>query len=939
MSCTRFAKTIAVAVMTSALFASSTNGRSVAATYFGPEPPPYALQAHLSIRPDRGTLAEELLAIDDGVGVDRLSPANFLNVPSPLVTPSWCDILQDQATLTIRSTALPALRLVDAAIDKLEPLTAAYREQWLGRTDELPTLVGIVCQQVRPLPPIHKELRNDADSTDGDPQEAIDLARQWLHDGAEREVASLDLQAFATSAGRSLIDGSVSAVEAEAAEDRVAAESKAAQPETATAEAETNDYPSANYAYDEYGDYYAAESEIGQPNADYMYSYEEPYYPTDEYEDTYEYEDQYADDYPEYYDQYYAGEYEDDARENAYGYGEYGYDEYSDDGCEDYEDSYQYGDEYEDDYTAEMEAEYGPYAEYDDGYSEYGYEEYGYGEYAASGEYGYDEDSYDDSYHADDDGESEYPYDAPRHEDDDEYDYNEYGEYAEYEYNEYQDDPAEYGRNSFGEYGPEYAGEEYATYGYDGYADEETDLAEGDYYPDTEAYEDAYGYGYPHGDAYDHEAEDWEDETSIEGEVERDAWKDGATINSSRDAVAEAVEPEDSESHPAVSDDVVDSRWGYWGSESRADRFPPVHEDLAADLPPVHEDLAADLPPLHEGLAADSADEHDLQAGSDDPRYAYPDLSEADLLFETEAYQVRQSEQQDREGVSGSEKSAGHDDTYEDGYAYEYEYACPEQAYTLGFWRYDAVVGNFVWEDGRGRSQGERPEANELASDPAVDGHSSEVAEREAAMEAESLMTDLFIWLPDELLLPCDKELLRELNLMMEERTSVRRAMLSDYIEQLGPMAVEFVRLYNFTTDRDALELCDDLPGVAALLAVYRMVEINEMSERQGVDALRTSLNCLPSVWVDDVSAIIVRPSFEQATRPAEDSPNGERADGGRPATALLRLTLHSAEGARAIFGDLVADVLSAPSKLRATIASGDWPAVCSAPVRGWLSR
>ena len=68
--------------------------------------------------------------------------------------------------------------------------------------------------------------------------------------------------------------------------------------------------------------------------------------------------------------------------------------------------------------------------------------------------------------------------------------------------------------------------------------------------------------------------------------------------------------------------------------------------------------------------------------------------------------------------------------------------------------------------------------------------------------------------------------------------------------------AVDFATRFEETTGIEILSLADDLPGAAALLASYRLVEQGELGLSEAVDLLRRSLQRFTLTWVQGVSEI-----------------------------------------------------------------------------------
>ncbi len=174
-------------------------------------------------------------------------------------------------------------------------------------------------------------------------------------------------------------------------------------------------------------------------------------------------------------------------------------------------------------------------------------------------------------------------------------------------------------------------------------------------------------------------------------------------------------------------------------------------------------------------------------------------------------------------------------------------------------------------------------------------------------MDQTRYMDDLdpFTWMPSDLLQPADKELLRTLNSLFEEPGAVRELVLNEYIEGLGLDAAEFVARFEEAFGGRALTLHDDLPGVAALLAAYRMVEQGELGMDDGIETLQRGFNGLSPEWIEDVSFIVTELPDNRGVRTEHDL----RDEDGRVLQAILAVSSRSVDsiglGLSAVFSDL----------------------------------
>ena len=164
----------------------------------------------------------------------------------------------------------------------------------------------------------------------------------------------------------------------------------------------------------------------------------------------------------------------------------------------------------------------------------------------------------------------------------------------------------------------------------------------------------------------------------------------------------------------------------------------------------------------------------------------------------------------------------------------------------------------------------EEPTADEAAAEEA---YLQEPADCPLGNEMESGI-ELFRWGPDELLAGEDQKLLRILETMCEEPSSRRRATLNDYLQGLGMEAVAFSRRFEEVTGIDAAGLADDVPGAAALLGSYRLIERGELGMEEGVDLLRRSLKDLSPDWIEGVRTITAdayRDAYGDPSTPVND--------------------------------------------------------------------
>ncbi len=94
---------------------------------------------------------------------------------------------------------------------------------------------------------------------------------------------------------------------------------------------------------------------------------------------------------------------------------------------------------------------------------------------------------------------------------------------------------------------------------------------------------------------------------------------------------------------------------------------------------------------------------------------------------------------------------------------------------------------------------------------------------------------DLFARRPADLLLSSDQQLLRTLGAIGEEANDTRRSTVNDYLHGLGREAVEFSSSFENATGVEGASLGDDLPGLAAFLASYRLVQQGRLSMDEAI--------------------------------------------------------------------------------------------------------
>jgi hypothetical protein len=115
---------------------------------------------------------------------------------------------------------------------------------------------------------------------------------------------------------------------------------------------------------------------------------------------------------------------------------------------------------------------------------------------------------------------------------------------------------------------------------------------------------------------------------------------------------------------------------------------------------------------------------------------------------------------------------------------------------------------------------------------------------------------ELFAGRPGDLLTPADQEVLQTLETLCEEPSGARRSVLNDYLEGLGFEALDFAVRFEDVTGIETLGLADDLPGTAALLGCFRLLEQGVLGMDESVDLLRRTLRRPSLDWIEGVREI-----------------------------------------------------------------------------------
>lgn len=471
------------------------------------------------------------------------------------------------------------------------------------------------------------------------------------------------------------------------------------------------------------------------------------------------------------------------------------------------------------------------------------------------------------------------------------------------------------------EYSDDYAYEdeycdEYAYDGYDsdmGLEDEESvvESEDADGLVDTpeesvySEFEDAYDdFGYDYGEMYAHdeqavadeEAQDNSEDYTYEWEDEYCHGEDWATGCDEGSSEAEEAERTEDDSYACDEEHYED----YWYDEEYVYDYvdePGCDEAELSSREEESEEVASTV-------AADDAEANE----DDDFSYEFDDYEMYYGYQENSAETAEEaavSEEEIAEDATVSHESDWEDYYYGDEYQYESDSepvaeemaveetmeveasaeACVEEAwadeYEYDTYEYDDYDYDYDMESAGGA---------EAATDKSADmwdesydhvdpmdhyGYEYEVPSDWLVTEVEEpseLELDLFAWRPTELLDDADCSLIRSIEQLSDQPAAVRRANLNNYIEALGFEAIDFAYRYEDATDSDVLTLADDLPGMAAFLASYRLVEEGQIGMDDAVLLLESALSGLSLDWIEDVSHIAEPKEMVSASHPVVEA-------------------------------------------------------------------
>jgi len=128
--------------------------------------------------------------------------------------------------------------------------------------------------------------------------------------------------------------------------------------------------------------------------------------------------------------------------------------------------------------------------------------------------------------------------------------------------------------------------------------------------------------------------------------------------------------------------------------------------------------------------------------------------------------------------------------------------------------------------------------------------------------EAKATGLEQFGFLPGQLLIQPDRELLGDLRQMADLSPGERQVAFRDYVESLGSEAIEFATQYESATGDEAAMLSDDIASSAAFLAVFRLYEQGELGIDEAIDLLRQTLDNLSQEWIEGVNELTPESEF-----------------------------------------------------------------------------
>ncbi len=213
----------------------------------------------------------------------------------------------------------------------------------------------------------------------------------------------------------------------------------------------------------------------------------------------------------------------------------------------------------------------------------------------------------------------------------------------------------------------------------------------------------------------------------------------------------------------------------------------------------------------------------------------------------------------------------------EEAWADEYDYGYDEYEYEHDSYDYDANDMEETFEAGTATDESAATLDESYDYLDPMDQYGHEYEDPYEWQEVEEDGTseidlDLLTKQPAELLGDTDCDLIRSMARLAGKPSAVRRVCLNEYIEALGFEAIDFAYRYEDATDSDVLTLADDLPGAAAFLASYRLVEQGDLAMDDGVMHLEGALSDLSLDWIEEVGRIAAAEQALSATHPVVEA-------------------------------------------------------------------
>jgi hypothetical protein len=177
---------------------------------------------------------------------------------------------------------------------------------------------------------------------------------------------------------------------------------------------------------------------------------------------------------------------------------------------------------------------------------------------------------------------------------------------------------------------------------------------------------------------------------------------------------------------------------------------------------------------------------------------------------------------------------------------------------------------------------------------------------------------ELFARQPGELLSSSDQQLLRTLQALGEEAADSRCGTVSDYLHGLGQEAAEFSSRFENATGLDSASLGDNLPGLAAFLASYRLVQQGKSTIDEAIQSLHQGLENRSQSWADRVRELTTGATDETGNATGNGNSQPSQGDTTSNAVPVMGTVAKAAVQTLSDFG-------AAVWSLACQMASTDW--------------